>query len=122
MLSWWLAQIPTLPASERPAVGQAVNRLKKELASALVAREAELEKAQLSRGQAGAFDPTLPPPAVERGTLHPLTVVSREIEDLFISMGYQYAISMRGSILYQHAPGPQNTRLNLQLHPEMLGM
>jgi phenylalanyl-tRNA synthetase alpha chain len=89
VLAGWLAQIPTLSPSERPVLGQAVNRLKKDLANALLAREAELEKELLTRGQAGAFDPTLPPPSVERGSLHPLTVVSREIEDLFISMGYQ---------------------------------
>ncbi len=91
-LAAWLAQIPTLPAAERPLLGQAVNRLKKELGEVLSARGAELAKAAASQDlAAGVFDPTLPPPAVERGTLHPLTVLTREIEDLFVSMGYQVA-------------------------------
>jgi phenylalanyl-tRNA synthetase alpha chain len=90
VLASWLAEIPRLPAAERPLVGQAVNRLKKELGDLVSAREAQLEKAAAERALAsGAFDPTLPPASVERGALHPLTQVTREIEDLFISMGYQ---------------------------------
>jgi phenylalanyl-tRNA synthetase alpha chain len=92
VLAGWLASIPSLPAAERPQVGQAVNRLKKELAELLSERTGALEKAALERDSAsGAFDPTLPPPPVERGTLHPITVLTREIEDLFVSMGYQVA-------------------------------
>jgi phenylalanyl-tRNA synthetase alpha chain len=92
VLAGWLGQIPQLEAAQRPVFGQAVNRLKKELAEQVQARAAALEKASVERdAQAGTFDPTLPPPAVERGTLHPLTTLTREIEDLFVSMGYQVA-------------------------------
>lgn len=92
VLAGWLAQLPSLPAAERPQVGQAVNRLKKELAEQLQVRSVALEKAAAERDAAsGIFDPTLPPPPVERGTLHPLTTLTREIEDLFVSMGYQVA-------------------------------
>jgi phenylalanyl-tRNA synthetase alpha chain len=89
VLAGWLAKIPTLPANERPGIGQAVNRLKKELGEAVAARESALEKAALGADLGLGFDPTLPPPHVERGGLHPISVVTREIEDLFISMGYQ---------------------------------
>jgi phenylalanyl-tRNA synthetase alpha chain len=90
VLAAWLATIPGLPAAERPLLGQAVNRLKKELAERVAARAAVLETiARESDGALGSFDPTLPPPKVERGTLHPLTTLTREIEDLFVSMGYQ---------------------------------
>ena len=92
VLAAWLARIPSLPASERPLLGQAVNRLKKELAELIGARAAGLEKAAAERdAAAGTFDPTLPPARLERGTLHPLTRLTREIEDLFVSMGYQVA-------------------------------
>ncbi|MFP6604967.1 MAG: phenylalanine--tRNA ligase subunit alpha, partial [Myxococcota bacterium] len=37
---------------------------------------------------AGGFDPTLPPARLATGSLHPITQVTRELEDLFISMGY----------------------------------
>ena len=90
VLAAWLAQIPALPTAERPLFGQAVNRLKKELGELIKAREGALEQAA-SAGELDAhpFDPTIPPPVEERGTLHPITVLTREIEDLFISMGYQ---------------------------------
>jgi phenylalanyl-tRNA synthetase alpha chain len=92
VLAGWLAQIPQLEPAQRPLLGQAVNRLKKELAERIQARTAELEKDLAEReAQADTFDPTLPPPAVARGTLHPLTTLTREIEDLFVSMGYQVA-------------------------------
>ncbi len=90
VLAAWLAQIPALPAAERPLLGQAVNRLKKELGELIKTREAAVEKAAAEREvDAHPFDPTLPPPVEERGTLHPITVLTREIEDLFVSMGYQ---------------------------------
>ena len=92
VLAGWLAELPKLPAPERPVFGQAVNRLKKELGELIAERERTLEKAALEQELAsGVFDPTLPPPRQERGTLHPLTVLTREIEDLFVSMGYQIA-------------------------------
>jgi phenylalanyl-tRNA synthetase alpha chain len=92
VLAGWLARLPALPAEARPKLGQAVNRLKKELGEALSAREAELEKSALERPlSGGTLDPTLPPAVRERGTLHPITQVTREIEDLFVSMGYQIA-------------------------------
>jgi len=91
VLAGWLARLPSLPPAERPQLGQAVNRLKKELTEQIAARESALERAALEGALGGSFDPSLPPPRVERGTLHPITQVTREIEDLFTSMGYQIA-------------------------------
>lgn len=92
LLAGWLAELPKLPAPERPVFGQAINRLKKELGELIAERERALEKVALEQQLVGGvFDPTLPPPSEERGTLHPLTVLTREIEDLFVSMGYQIA-------------------------------
>ena len=77
LLAGWLAQIPSLPAAERPVFGQAVNRLKKELADQVQARAGALEKAAAESATAsGLFDPTLPPPSIERGHLHPLTTLT----------------------------------------------
>jgi phenylalanyl-tRNA synthetase alpha chain len=92
VLAAWLAQIPNLPVAERKVFGQAVNHLKKELGELLHARAVEIERAAVERDAgSGSFDPTLPPARPPRGTLHPLTTLTREIEDLFVSMGYQVA-------------------------------
>jgi len=85
-----LAAIPTLPPAERKEAGQAANRIKQEVAAALDARRAELAGAALdAERRADGFDPTVQPPRVERGGLHPIVQVTRELEDLFVSMGYQ---------------------------------
>jgi phenylalanyl-tRNA synthetase alpha chain len=86
----WLAEIPRLPSEERGAFGKAVNQLKRQIADAIAARTAELEQERTAKALSDtSFDPSLPPAPVERGSLHPLTQVTREIEDLFLGMGYQ---------------------------------
>ena len=84
-----LQSIPSLPPDLRGAVGRAANELKQAIQGALDERAASLAEAQLESERKGdGFDPTLPPARVERGSLHPLTQVTRELEDLFLSMGY----------------------------------
>ncbi len=84
-----LAAIPGLPAEERREAGQSANRWKTAVAEALAARVAELETQGLERARSGVgFDPTLPPALQERGSLHPITLVVREVEEIFRSMGY----------------------------------
>lgn len=84
-----LSAIPTLEPSERGAAGKQANMLKGALTAAFEARSAELalEAVEADR-QAIGFDATMPAPGVERGSLHPITQVTRELEDLFDSMGY----------------------------------
>ncbi|HJO27131.1 MAG TPA: phenylalanine--tRNA ligase subunit alpha [Planctomycetota bacterium] len=87
-----LASIPSLPKEKRPLVGAAANRLKKELELALAEARAQLESARVAAQRAaGDFDPSLPPRRGERGSLHPLTLVRREVEGIFSSMGYDIA-------------------------------
>jgi phenylalanyl-tRNA synthetase alpha chain len=85
-----LASIPTLPPAERKGAGQAANRIKSELEAAIEARKRDLEDAALSASRrVEGFDPTLRAPRVDRGALHPITQVVRELEDLFTSMGFE---------------------------------
>lgn len=90
VVAGWLAEIPKLPPEERPGAGKAANVLKQGITEALRARQAELDARAIEAERRGSgFDPTLPPPRPERGSLHPLTQVTRELEDLFQSMGYE---------------------------------
>lgn len=85
-----LQSIPTLPPPERKGAGQAANALKVAVSEAIEARAVELGRAALDEERrAEGFDPTLPAPRLSRGTLHPVTQVTRELEDLFVSMGYR---------------------------------
>ena len=84
-----LKAIPSLPPEERKGAGQSANELKTAVLAALGVREAELGSAALDEERAAeGFDASLPPPRLERGTLHPVVQITRELEDLFTSMGY----------------------------------
>ena len=90
LLAEGLARIPSLPAQERPQFGKAINLLKKAIVGLLSSRSEQLGKSDRARAlEADTFDPTLPPARPERGSLHPLTQLTREVEDLFVSMGYE---------------------------------
>jgi phenylalanyl-tRNA synthetase alpha chain len=78
-----------LDPGERPAFGQAVNTLKGEVTASLQERRDALRRAEIERRLiAEAIDVTLPgrPPRV--GSLHPLTGTQREIEQIFLRMGF----------------------------------
>ena len=84
-----LASIPTLPPEERRDVGKNANILKKAIQESLDARQAELAQSTLSAERSGdGFDATLPPKTLQSGSLHPITQLTRQLEDLFLSMGY----------------------------------
>ncbi|MDE0903646.1 MAG: phenylalanine--tRNA ligase subunit alpha [Planctomycetota bacterium] len=89
LLGQQLSAIPSLPPAERGPAGRAANELKTALTAGLQARATELAQADLARDRAGVgFDATLPPPQVERGSLHPITHVTRKLVEVFTSMGY----------------------------------
>lgn len=79
-----------LPAEERPKMGALVNVVREEVAKRLEERmtilEAQAIEAQLEKE---AIDVTLPGRPVRTGNHHPLTRVIEEIEDFFMSMGYE---------------------------------
>lgn len=82
-----LAQVP---AAERPQLGKAGNLVRKALEEAVEARRQELEKQELveSLGR-DQLDVTLPGRPLPLGRLHLITQTQREIEDIFVAMGYE---------------------------------
>jgi len=70
--------------------GMALNALRERLEAAVAARQQELEQAELERAFArDGLDVTLPGEPIPRGRLHLLTQVRREIEDIFLGLGYE---------------------------------
>lgn len=87
-----MAVMKTLPREEKPAFGQKVNQVKKEITDALGARMEQVQKeAVAKRLEAEKIDITLAGEDMERGTVHPLMMIQQELEDLFIGMGYKVA-------------------------------
>ena len=86
-----LRGIGELPPDERGAVGKNGNLARRELESRLAAAKERLESSELdSRLSGEGIDVTLPgTPPVRLGRLHPLTRTRREIEDVFVGLGYQ---------------------------------
>jgi phenylalanyl-tRNA synthetase alpha chain len=89
LLTTQLQNLRNVPAAERAAFGQAANQLKVKIESAL-----DLLHTQLSNVEKNAaldrerLDTTLPGNRRRLGHRHPLTIVRREIEDIFVAMGY----------------------------------
>ena len=87
-----MAQMRELSAEEKPKFGQLVNDLKNEVTNAIESRKEILESALLNEKlNAEKIDISLDAYNPKLGTLHPLTLVQRELEDVFIGMGYNVA-------------------------------
>ncbi|MGI9020584.1 MAG: phenylalanine--tRNA ligase subunit alpha [Solirubrobacterales bacterium] len=86
-----LRGIGELPAAERGAVGSAANEARQAIEAALSTRLAELEGGALeARLAADAIDVTLPGiRPVASGHLHLISRTRREIEDIFVGLGYR---------------------------------
>jgi phenylalanyl-tRNA synthetase alpha chain len=70
--------------------GSVLNRLREGLEQAVAGRRAELERAELDRRLTQeALDVTLPGEKRARGHLHLITQIRREVEDIFLGLGYQ---------------------------------
>lgn len=70
--------------------GQTLNALRGRLEEAFAARREELERAELERTLAEhVVDVTLPGEGVPRGHLHLISQIRREVEDIFLGLGYQ---------------------------------
>jgi phenylalanyl-tRNA synthetase alpha chain len=78
-----------LPADERPVVGEAANRAKGAIEAIVAERLGGLANAALATELARSVDVTLPPFGVPLGTLHPLTRVRREVEEIFLGLGFE---------------------------------
>jgi phenylalanyl-tRNA synthetase alpha chain len=70
--------------------GMTLNAVRERLEAAVAERQAALERAELDRAIAEEqIDVTLPGTPRPRGHLHLVTQVRREVEDIFLGMGYE---------------------------------
>ncbi len=81
-----------LSPEERPIVGQMANEVREAIENAIAERSRELaEKALNERLKAEKLDVTMPASPLPMGHLHPLTQAQRELENIFIGMGFSIA-------------------------------
>ena len=85
-----LKRLPTLEPGERRRVGRLGNLLKDYVEKTVARRLSDVREMELRRTLAEEWvDITLPGDPVPRGSLHLITRVIEEIEDIFVGMGYQ---------------------------------
>jgi len=78
-----------LTPEERSVAGKALNAAKEAIDSAFGARKQAFDNEALNvRLESEWIDLTLPAPGPRPGSLHPVTQVQRELEDLFTSLGF----------------------------------
>lgn len=82
-------QMGTLAPDERAQIGKRLNAVKQALEDAFASRKAAFDRAAMAaRLDREWVDVTKPAPGPRPGSLHPVTQVQMEIEDLFTSMGF----------------------------------
>jgi len=84
-----LKSLKNLSLEEKKKIGPLANSVKKEIdeeikkAEKIIKSKVDLEKEKI--------DITAPGKKIKRGHLHPLTIVQNEIENIFVSMGFEIA-------------------------------
>ena len=88
-LSELLKSLGSLSTEERPKVGALVNEVRKDIEEKISNMELVIkEKVLKEKLEREKIDITLPSKKIKRGSKHPLNRVIEEIEDIFVSMGY----------------------------------
>lgn len=89
-LTLLLRKLGMLSPEERPKAGQLLNQTKREIEELLKTKEVEIEKLEKEkRLQGESIDISLPGRKLNRGTAHPINLVLREIEEIFLSLGFK---------------------------------
>lgn len=81
-----------LSPEERPVMGSLVNEVRDLLDEKFAQKEQELKHEELNqRLQNETIDITEPSQKMKLGSIHPITQIIQEVEDIFLGMGYQIA-------------------------------
>ena len=78
-----------LSPEERPVIGALVNEVRDTLEGKISEAEAKLKEKELqAKLEKEKIDITIPSTKIIRGSKHPMNRIIEEVEDLFVSMGY----------------------------------
>ncbi len=84
-----LKNLKNVEASKRKEVGEKANKLRVEIEELVEAKKAELKEKEYEYKIKNAEKIDLTIPTEEKvGSLHPITIVQRELEEIFSSMGF----------------------------------
>ena len=81
-----------LSPEERPVIGSLVNELREKIETLILKKETEFKNQELLRRlETETIDVTEPSKKVVLGSLHPITKIIEEVEEIFLGMGYEIA-------------------------------
>ncbi|MGI5893718.1 MAG: phenylalanine--tRNA ligase subunit alpha [Candidatus Merdivicinus sp.] len=84
-----LKQMGKLSAEERPVIGQVANEVRQALEAAIAEKQEALKEKELNdRLEAERIDITMPGKTQKAGGLHPLSIITNDLIDIFQSMGF----------------------------------
>ena len=84
-----LKNLKNVEASKRKEIGEKANKLRVEIEELIETKKAELKEKEYEEKIKNAEKIDLSVPVDDKvGSLHPITIVQRELEDIFSSMGF----------------------------------
>ena len=87
-----LRQMGNLSPEERPKIGSLVNQIRDELEDIISKKEKEFKKEELKKKLENEnIDVTEPSKKVNLGSIHPISQIIDEVEEIFLGMGYEIA-------------------------------
>lgn len=85
-----LRRLGELSTQERPKIGQLLNQTKREIEELLKIKTIEIEKLEKNKKlKEESIDVTLPGKKSDRGTIHPINLVLKKTEEIFLSIGFK---------------------------------
>ncbi|MGM0413935.1 MAG: phenylalanine--tRNA ligase subunit alpha [Bacillota bacterium] len=82
----------SIPAEKRPVLGKEANILKQKIEADITEKKEKFEaEAKAEKLAEETIDVTLPGRTIRQGARHPLSVVTEELEDIFIGLGFEIA-------------------------------
>ncbi|TVR00113.1 MAG: phenylalanine--tRNA ligase subunit alpha [Desulfovibrionales bacterium] len=88
LLAGLMSSLAKTPPEQRPALGQKANQVKALLQEQMETRLRELERRK-EHELLARFDPSLPGRAQWLGSLHPVTLVTEDICQAFVALGFE---------------------------------
>src|SRR5437762_12237105 len=83
------SRLKEVPREQKKDAGDALNKLRDRMEEALTAKTGRITADEALKKEArDVIDITLPGRAPKLGHLHPITIVRRELESIFLGMGY----------------------------------
>jgi phenylalanyl-tRNA synthetase alpha chain len=86
VITQMLKNITSLPEEDKPKIGQLLNQAKGEFQHAILEKEKEIF--QEEGGRVEQIDLTIPGRKFKLGTIHPVELILKATEDIFLGMGF----------------------------------